>query len=92
MSSREIQIDGISYTRSREAARAVPFTSAHISRLARAELIEGRLVNGLWFINLTSLQHFIAHQERQKEQWRAELARTRREEQRRAGHPSAFAA
>jgi hypothetical protein len=92
MSSREIQIDGIAYIRSRDAARFVHLAPDYISRLARGGLIEGRVVGGLWFINLMSLQHFIVDQERQKEIWRAELARTRRKEQILAGHPSALAA
>ena len=89
MSERSIHIDGVTYLRSRDAARIVHLAPDYISRLARAGLIEGRLMNGLWFVTLPSLQKFIADQERQKEIWRAELARIRREEQIAAGHPSA---
>lgn len=92
MSSREIQTDGITYIRSRDAARIVQLAPDYVSRLARGALVEGRQINGLWFVTLPSLQAFIADQERQKEIWRAELARIRREEQRLAGHPSALAA
>ena len=91
MSTRKLVIDGITYLRSRDAARIVQLAPDYISRLARVELIEGRLVNGLWFVTLPSLKTFIADQERQKEIWRAELARKRRAEQILAGHPSTLA-
>ena len=91
MSTRKLVIDGITYLRSRAAARIVRLAPDYISRLARAGLIEGRLDNGLWFVTLPSLKAFIADQERQREIWRAELARKRREEQILAGHPSALA-
>jgi hypothetical protein len=42
-------------------------------------------------VNVASLKEFLVDQERQKELWRAHLAQMRREEQRRAGHPSAVA-
>ena len=92
MSERSIIIDGVEYVRSRDAARIVNLALDYVSRLARGGLIEGRIVNGLWFVALPSLQQFIADQERHKEIWRAELARQRREEQIRAGHPSALSA
>ena len=92
MSSQKIAVDGIPYIRSRDAARVVQLAPDYISRLARGELIDGKLVDGLWFVNLLSLKQFIADQERQKEIWRATLARQRREEQRLAGHPSALPA
>jgi hypothetical protein len=92
MSSQKQVIDGISYLRSRDAARIVHLAPDYVSRLARGGLIDGRQVEGLWFVNLASLLAFITDQERQKEQWRAELARQRREEQIRAGHPSALLA
>ena len=91
MSTRKLVIDDATFIRSRDVARVVNLAPDYVSRLARAELIEGRLVNGLWFVTLPSLKAFIADQERQKEIWRAELARQRREEQRLAGHPSALA-
>ena len=90
MSSRKLVIDGTTFIRSRDAARIVCLAPDYVSRLARAELIEGRIVNGLWFVSLPSLKAFIADQERQKEIWRAELARKRREEKILAGHPSAL--
>ena len=89
MSQRKIVIDGTAYIRSRDAARIVQLAPDYISRLARAELVMGKLADGLWFVNVASLKQFIIEQERQKEIWRAELARLRREEQRIAGHPSA---
>jgi hypothetical protein len=92
MSERSINIDGTRHIRSRDAARIVNLAPDYVSRLARGGLVDGRQIEGLWFINLTSLRHFIADQERQKEIWRAELARSRREEQIRAGHPSALPA
>jgi hypothetical protein len=89
MSSRTLVVDGVTYVRSRDAARAVQLAPDYVSRLARSGLIAGRQVEGLWYVNLASLQAFVADQERQKEIWRAELAQQRREEQRLAGHPSA---
>jgi hypothetical protein len=62
-----------------------------VSRLARAGLVAGHRVDGLWYVNVDSLKQFLVDQERQKELWRAQLAQMRREEQRRAGHPSAVA-
>jgi hypothetical protein len=92
MSSRKLVIDGTTYIRSRDAAHIVQLAPDYVSRLARGGLIEGRLVEKLWFVTLPSLEAFIADQERQKEIWRAELSRKRREEQILAGHPSALAA
>ena len=89
MSKRTIVISGVTYVRSRDAARLVNFAFDYVSRLARAQLVDGKRVDGLWFINVASLQQFIADQERQKQAWRARLAEMRREEQRLAGHPSA---
>lgn len=91
MSSRKLVINGITYIRSRDAGRLVHLAPDYISRLARGKLVDGRIVNGLWFVNLASLQALVAEQERQKEIWYAELARKRREEQIAAGHPSIFA-
>lgn len=90
MSSRKIVIGDITYIRSRDAARTVNFAPDYVSRLARAHVIDGKLVEGLWFINLQSLRRFLTDQERQKQIWRARLAEMRREEQRAAGHPSAL--
>ena len=91
MASRKIVFDGVTYIRSRDAARLVNLAPDYISRLARAGLIAGRIEQNLWFISLASLRQFLVEQERQKELWRARLAEMRREEQRRAGHPSAVA-
>ena len=90
MSSRKLVIEGVTYLRSRDAARIVHLAPDYVSRLARGELVAGTLVRGLWFVTLPSLKAFIADQERQREIWRAELARKRREEQILAGHPSAL--
>jgi hypothetical protein len=90
MSSRTIIVAGVTYVRSRDAARSFGISPDYASRLARGGLIDGRLVHGLWFVDLASLEKFLAAQERQKEAWRARLAELRREEQRLAGHPSAL--
>jgi hypothetical protein len=90
MSERKIVIEGVPYVRSRDAARVVDLALDYVSSLARGGLIDGKRHQGLWFINLASLKQFMRDQERQKELWRAELARRRREEQRLAGHPSAL--
>ena len=89
MSSRKVVIDGMTYIRSRDAARAVNLALDYVSRLARHGAIAGELVSGIWFIDLTSLKNFVAEQERQKELLRARFAQMRREEQRLAGHPAA---
>ena len=91
MSSRKVVIKGVLYVRSRDAARVVSLAPDYVSRLARARLIAGQLIQNVWFVNLPSLKHFVANQERQKELWRARLAEMRREEQRLAGHPAASA-
>ena len=92
MSSRKLVINGVTYVRSRDAARVVQLAPDYVSLLARGELIDGKIVDGLWFVNLSSLKEFLAEQARQKEAWHAELAKQRREEQRLAGHPSALPA
>lgn len=89
MTSRTIDIAGVVYVRSRDAARACGVSSDYASRLARAGSVAGRLVEGLWFVDPESLRQFLAEQERHKEMMRARLAQIRREEQRRAGHPAA---
>src|SRR2546430_13366185 len=81
MSRQKILINNVTYIRSRDAARIVHLAPDYVSRLARAELIAGHQVDGLWFVNLASLKEF-TNQERQKEAWRAQLAQLRREEQR----------
>ena len=86
MSERTVRIQGIEYVRSRDAARLVRLAADYVSRLAREDLIDGRQVDGLWFVNIPSLKAFLIEQDRQKEIWRAHLARIRREEQRQAGH------
>ena len=91
MSERKILIDGVEFLRARDAARRVGLVPDYVTRLARGELVAGKLVRGLWFVSLASLRSFITDQERQKEMWRAQLARQRREEQRLAGHPSTLA-
>jgi hypothetical protein len=83
-------IGAATYVPSRDAARIVQLAPDYVSRLARGGLIDGRLVDGLWYVHLPSLQDFVADQERQREIRRADLARRRREEQRAAGHPSAL--
>ena len=92
MSERSLTIDGIEFVRSRDAARVVQLAPDYVSRLARAGLIEGRQVEGLWFVNLASLNEFIIEQERHKARWYVELAKRRREEQILNGHPSALTA
>jgi hypothetical protein len=92
MSDRTIHVAGVEYVRSRDAARLVHLAPDYVSRLARESLIDGCQVAGLWFVNVATLKAFVIEQERQKEIWRMELARQRREEQRQAGHPSALKA
>ena len=89
MSSRKVLINGVTYIRSRDAARVVNLALDYVSRLARHGAISRQPVSGIWFVELTSLKHFVAEQERQKELLRARFAQMRREEQRLAGHPSA---
>jgi hypothetical protein len=86
MSSRKVVINGVTYIRSRDAARAVNLALDYVSRLARHGAISGQRVSGIWFVDPTSLQNFIAEQERQKQLLRARFAQMRREEQRAAGH------
>jgi hypothetical protein len=90
MSSRKVLINGVTYIRSRDAARTVNLALDYVSRLARQGTVAGRQVAGIWFIDLSSFQNFVAEQERQKEFLRARFAQMRREEQRLAGHPSAL--
>ena len=90
MSSRKVVIDGITYVRSRDAARSVNLAPDYISRLARAGIVAGHRVQGFWFVEPGSVRIFIVEQDRQKELLRARFAQMRREEQRLAGHPSAF--
>jgi hypothetical protein len=92
MSSRKILISGVTYIRSRDAARSVDLAPDYVSRLAREGAIDGRRVSGIWFVNLPALRAFQVEQTRRKQHHRARLAQLRREEQRLAGHPSAVLA
>jgi hypothetical protein len=92
MPKRQILIDGVAYVRARDAARVVQLAPDYVSRLARSGLVDGRQINGLWYVSLASLEAFTDDQERQRAIWRAEQARRRREEQLAAGHPSALRA
>jgi hypothetical protein len=67
-------MNGVSYIRSRDAARIVGLAPDYVSRLAREGLIQGRQVDRVWFVDLPTLKAFVAEQERQKATWRAELA------------------
>ena len=89
MSTRKLVIDGTTFIRSRDAARIVNLAPAYNAPDTRSPIV-GRLIEKLWFVNVTSLKAFIADQERQREIWHAQLARKRREEQILAGHPSAL--
>ena len=90
MFSREIDIDGVTFLRSRDAARIVQLAPDYISRVARAQLIEGRLINGLWFV-APSLSAKIHRRPRAPKGnlARGTRAQTCREEQIRAGHARA---
>jgi hypothetical protein len=65
MSSRKVVINGVTYIRSRDAARAVNLAPDYISRLARQEAIAGKRPSGIWFVDPTSLHKFLFEQERQ---------------------------
>src|SRR5437879_6626337 len=54
MSRQKILINNVTYIRSRDAAPIVHLAPDYVSRLARAELIAGHQVDGLWFVNLAS--------------------------------------
>jgi hypothetical protein len=64
MSSRKVIIKGMTYVRSRDAARVVSLAPDYVSRLARMRLIAGQLVQNVWFVNLASLHAFIDSQNR----------------------------
>ena len=64
--SASILIAGVEYLRSRDAARIVQLAPDYVSRLARENLIDGRQVAGLWFVNLASLKSFIASKNARK--------------------------
>lgn len=66
MPPRKIVTNGVAYVRSRDAARAVSLAPDYISRLARAELIDGKLIDALWFVCLASLQKFIGPSHRKR--------------------------
>lgn len=75
MSSRKLVINGVTYIRSRDAARAVNLALDYVSRLARHGAITGERV-----VDLTSLKNFVAEQERQKEILRARFSTARQAE------------
>jgi hypothetical protein len=77
MSSRQIGIAGITYVRSRDAARVVGFTPDYVSKMAREGRIDGYFIDKRWFVDLASLNKFIVDQKRQKDLWRARLAEIR---------------
>jgi len=64
--SSKVVINGVTYIRSRDAARAVNLALDYVSRLARHGVISGKRVSGIWFVDPKSLQKFIVEQERQK--------------------------
>jgi hypothetical protein len=80
MSSRKLVINGVTYIRSRDAAREVNLALDYISRLARHGAITGERVSGIWVVDLTSLKNFVAEQERQKEILRARFSTARQAE------------
>lgn len=74
MSSRKVLINGVTYIRSRDAARTVNLAADYVSRLSRQGAIAGERVAGIWFIELGSLHAFMVEQERQKEIWYARFS------------------
>ena len=91
MHTRTIVVEGVAYVRSRDAARAAGISPDYASRLARSGQVAGQQSSGHWFVDIDSLKNFLAEQDRRKATWRALLSDLRRDEQRRAGHPSAVA-
>jgi hypothetical protein len=87
MSSRKVVIDGVTYIPSRDAARKFHYPTDYVSRMARFGPIEGRRVQGEWFVSLASLQAFVADQAREKKLWRARKAEERKLQQRHPKHP-----
>jgi hypothetical protein len=66
MSSRKVLIDGVTYIRSRDAAREVHLTLDYVSRLARHGAIAGVRIAGIWFDDLVSLENFVTRKNAKK--------------------------
>ena len=82
--SKKITLADIVYVRSRDAARTCSLSAGYVARLAREKLVDGRLVDGSWYVSEQSLARFVAAQAREKELRRGRLVQLRREERRRA--------
>src|SRR5262249_12155729 len=66
MPSQIVEIDGVAYMRSRDAARAIGLTSDYVCRLAREEKVAGKRIANMCSLSSNSLNDFIAKQARRK--------------------------
>lgn len=77
----EIIIDGVPFMAARYAAANVGISPDYLTRWCREGLVTARRVaGGIWFVNLPSLEKYLAEKQARKEIWRAQLAQQRRDE------------
>ena len=65
---------------SKDAASKVGLVSDYISRLCRSGEVEGKKVDGVWYVNMASLRVFLEEVSVKKQKLRERLAEERRAE------------
>ena len=77
-------VNGIPYIRSHEAAAKVGLVADYISRMCRDGDVDGKLIDGVWYVNEQSLAKFIARKDEEKRQRSALQAQHLKDQRRKA--------
>ena len=75
--SRAIEINGIEFITTREAAKVANYSNDYISKLAREGRVKGMQLGRQWFVDPTSLQNFLEQKKIEKNLRSEELRRER---------------
>lgn len=75
-----VELHGVAYLSTHEAAKLVGYTSDYVSRLAREKKIEATRVGRQWFVNPISLENFCAIANREREARNKKLRTERKAE------------
>jgi len=80
MLSQTIVVDGVRYVLTRAVAKSANLSPNYISRFCREALVQAVRHNGMWYVNETSLEKFLADEVRQQEEWKRQLSQQRKHE------------
>lgn len=75
---RPVIIDGSPYVPSRQAARNVGLCADYVARMCREGSVEGRLVDGRWYVSEHSLRAFLNEVSERTARWHRSLSAQRK--------------